>query len=775
MKLKKFWPYLLILVVVLIFFYPVWLKGQIPLPGDFIVGTYYPWLDYKFPGFPAGVPVKNPITTDVVSFIYPMQMYAVDLIKQGIIPLWNPLILSGTPLLANFQSAPFSPTNFLYFILPQLQAWSIQIMAQPLLAAFFLYLLLRYLGRSKLASIAGGIFYAFAGFNTIWLEWNGHALVAAFFPLIFLLTLKWLDSKRMVYGVLLSVAIALQIFSGYPQIILYEFLALILLIIIFRKSSMLSKSTLSLGIFIILGITLSAIQIIPGLELLQESQRTVEDVVNVSAFLPWQYLITFLAPDYFGNHVTRNFWGEGDYTLVSGFSGVVAIILAGLGCLIWWKEKQVKFALSLVGLSLLIALPNPLTFVLKESGLLGLQAASAHRALVLSNLGVAILTAFGVDGITSGKLKLREVIRATYLPIVLLGGFAVGTFIAWRLSDLSNLEVALRNLVLPLMFFSFSMMILFGGLIFKKYQRFAVILLIVLATSELFRFGWKFTSFSPREFVYPKTPVIDFLSSQPQPFRVVAEDVIPINMMMSYKQDTVEGYDAVYPVTYAKYLATLNSGQTDTTPQGRYGSVSNFDSPLFDLANAKYILALKRDKNGKPSTDGMLPDKFLNPNFKKVFEENKVVVLENVSAQPRAFFVTLWQTASGAETLSTLLDKNFPTDKKIILDEEFNQFPQSVTNKAEIKDKGNGEIEVKTDMPGLLFLSENYFPGWKASVDGKETKILRANYTFRAIPMGSGEHRVKIYYQPKSFQLGLIISLLSMGFLGMMIVIKKKI
>src|SRR3989344_6863711 len=154
-RLLNFWPFLAIIISVLIFFYPVWLKGFVPLPGDFIVGVYYPWLDYIWGGYGAGVPVKNPITADVVSFIYPMQMYSVELSKHGIVALWNPFIFMGTPLLANFQSAQFSPTNFLYFIFPQLTAWSLQIMFQPFLAATFLYFLLRQFSLSKLASVAG--------------------------------------------------------------------------------------------------------------------------------------------------------------------------------------------------------------------------------------------------------------------------------------------------------------------------------------------------------------------------------------------------------------------------------------------------------------------------------------------------------------------------------------------------------------------------------------------------------------------------------------------
>ena len=232
--LQRFWPLVTILIVVAIFFYPVWLKGQVPVPGDMIVGVYFPWLDYNW-GYPTGVPVKNPITSDVVSFTFPMQMLAIDLIKQGYPPLWNPLILTGTPLLANFQSAPFSPTNIFYFLFNKLDAWSLQIMFQFFLAAVFLFLLLREFGRSKIASVAGALFFAFAGFMLIWLEWNGHTLTAAFFPLIILLTLKWLKTGNIMWGSLFSLSLALQIFSGYPQIILYQFLSLPLLLFFFDK------------------------------------------------------------------------------------------------------------------------------------------------------------------------------------------------------------------------------------------------------------------------------------------------------------------------------------------------------------------------------------------------------------------------------------------------------------------------------------------------------------------------------------------------------------
>jgi uncharacterized membrane protein YfhO len=70
-------------------------------------------------------------------------------------------------------------------------------------------------------------------------------------------------------------------------------------------------------------------------------------------------------------------------------------------------------------------------------------------------------------------------------------------------------------------------------------------------------------------------------------------------------------------------------------------------------------------------------------------------------------------------------------------------------------------LEVDTPDAALLFMSETYYPGWKAYVDGREEEILRANYVFRAIPVGPGSHRIEVVYDPLSFKVGLAVSLLT--------------
>lgn len=782
--LLNFWPFLAILVAVLIFFYPVWLKDLVPIPADFIVGVYYPWLDYVWGGFSTGVPVKNPITADVVSFIYPMQMYSVELLKKGIVALWNPFIFTGTPLLANFQSAQFSPTNFLYFLFPQLTAWSLQIMLQPFLAALFLYLLLRQFDLSRLAAVAGGLFFAFAGFITIWMQWNGHSLVAAFFPLIFYLSLKWFQSSRLVWGILISLSLALQFFSGYPQIILYEFLSIGLMILIFEPFFLRNKlktsliKILGLAFFVTIGIGLASVQNLPAFELLSYSSRSVETIDNAWAFFPWQAIITFLAPDYFGNHATGNYWGPADYTLTTSYSGVVVIVLAILGLLAYFKiNKGAKFGLILILTSLAIALPNPLSIVVKESGLLGLQAASAHRALILSNLGFAILAAFGVNAVLLGRLDFIQILRSTYIPCILLVGTIVGTFFTtvWLKKEVYfsqpsiqdsvvNLQVGLRNLVLPILFLILTIVILSLCLKIKKLKKILLTFLISLAVFELFRFGWKFTPFSYKEMVYPNTPVIDFLQNQQKPFRVAAEDVIPINLLMDYKIDTIEGYDAVYPLSIAQYLATLNSGQPDATPQGRYGSVSNVDSPLLDIVNTRFILALKRDEKGRPDRNGTLPEKYQKQFLRQVFEDRTVVVLENTRFLPRAKMFYQWEVVNDKSSTLGKLVNNYPVQDKVILEEapgiDISQVKGSVKNVTILDNRKL--VQVDTDGQGLLFISDINFPGWKVFINGKQEKIITANYNLMAVPIKHpGVHTIEFKYEPDSFEIGKMLSLVS--------------
>jgi len=791
--LNRYWPIFVALLVVFLFFWKFFILKLIPLPGDFIVGVYYPWLDYKW-GYVVGVPVKNPITTDVVSLIFPEQMLSIDLMKSGQWPLWNPYILAGTPLFANLQTASFSPTNFLYFVFGKLNAWSFQIMLQHFLSIVFAFVLLRKWKVSKIGSLFGGIAFAFTGFNMIFSQWNGHTLTSAFIPLIIFFQYKLLKFKKPLYGIGFSICLFLQLLSGYPQTCLYTAIAgllLYLVLLVKKEVRFLSKATFLLIVFSLFAASLSAIQLFPSIELWSLSQRSYELTSYVDAFLPWKKLITFIAPDYFGNHSTANYWGPQDYTSNTAYLGVVVFVFALFSIKKLKKNTAVLYLWLLVTLSLILSFPTPIAVFFWKYNILGMQSSSAHRATILFTFSASMLAGYGLDSFAKIKnSKLLKYLLPSFLLLTSFGLYALlmNFLSAWRPNDFQAIIkgipaylVALRNIVLPFVFFFILLLVFIFVEKGKLKKSFAVMIVIILAVLELFRFGWKFTPFSPRRFVYPTTPVIEFLMSQEKPNRVTGNWVIPVNIRTPYELETLEGYETIHPLRMSQFIAALDSGRSGTTPIGRFGNINNDTSHLLDLVNTKYYLTHKYDKDNNPKPDGSISSRFDIDRFKLAFEDKSVAVMESVSSLPRAFMVYDWEVVSDdEEILDRMLNPNFSFADKIILEEDVIEIEKAVDKPIfdkivfdEIKEQ-EIQIEVELEKDGLMFVSDAHFPGWKAYIDGVQTKIYRANFAFRAVPVKKGKHLVSFLYDPLSFRIGVGVSIATMLFLVGYILYEQK-
>lgn len=748
----KYWPFLIALLLPFIFFWKYFFLSLYPFPGDFVTGVYYPWLDYKW-GFPAGVPVKNPILADIPSYIYPMQVLAANLLKKGQLPLWNPHILGGLPLLANFQSAAFSPTLFLYFLFDDINAWSLQVFFQHVLVIAFTYLFIREIGISKLASVFGSVFFAFCGYSLIWSQWNGHTLAVSFIPLLLFFEYRWFRGGGVANLGGGAIAFLLQVVSGYPQSILYTGIVSLVLWIFVSKGRCFWKRSFAWGAFMLLGFGLSAFQLLPGIELFYHSQWTYETHPFEWAFLPWSKIITFIAPDYFGNHSTGNYWGPQDYTSNTGYVGIVVFVLATSSFFnkAFYKQRMYLFSFTILVLSLVLSFATPLSIFLWKKGVFGMSAASAHRALVVSNFGFCLCASYAIDYYRKNLHYLSWGFVSTF---ALLFGFVLGSIYLYYHFDDFHFRIALRNLVLPF----FIYFIFFVGYnLFRRHKSAVLILIFFLGVFELFRFGWKFTSFSKRELIYPDTPVITFLKEQDKPFRMLAVDTMPVNFQMAYGFETIGGYETMRPMFMSKLIAFINSENLKASPASRYGIIDNETSRILDLVNTKYFLVLKEN--------GEIPVKFMGNRFESVFEDRSTAILENKDSLPRAFMVYDWEVVEDGNVLTGLLQQDFRDkiylDKKVYLNLAKFSTRQSVSYL--YYDYQRSILDVDTGSAGILFISDSYYPGWKAYVDGVETEIIRANYAFRAIPIEHGRHTVEFVYKPQSFFLGVWVSFLSAG------------
>ena len=130
-------------------------------------------------------------------------------------------------------------------------------------------------------------------------------------------------------------------------------------------------------------------------------------------------------------------------------------------------------------------------------------------------------------------------------------------------------------------------------------------------------------------------------------------------------------------------------------------------------------------------------------------------------ALPRAFLVGDYEVRDDKqEIINRLLSDDFHPENQVTLEGKINEKISSGSGQVEISKytPNNVEIEVNHDQPQLLILSDNYYPGWAAKVDGQKTKIYRVDYTFRAVFVPDGRHLVEFVYDPAFFKTGLVLS-----------------
>ncbi len=756
-KLLSLWPFYFILGVWIVLFFPFFSKGLIPMPADIITGVYYPWLDYKW-GFSTGVPVKNPLLSDIPSLLYPWRSFVIDQLKNGQWPLWNPYYFAGMPLLANFQSAVFSYVNIFFVFFSKPIAWSLGVMTSSLLTMLIMYIFLRHKNLSKTSSTLGGVIFAFSGFEIAWMEYNVHGHTALFLPLFLLSIDKILNDNSKIWLLLLPIFVAFQIFAGYVPIVIYSYLICFFYTIYFylipgiKEKNILFKRYLLLLTFFILGLFLSSIQILPGIELVANSIRKVDTLVSASnaSYLPLKNLVTFLAPDFFGNPATGNYFGNAFYDNFYLFIGTGTLILI-IFSLFHLKDKIIIFWCSIFLISLILIFKNPIGQFLER--ILFLSGGVSARALFISDFSLAILSALGFEKLVLSRSKLK-IFLSIFIVLII---FFLCTVYSFSISEKFRL-VSQRNLVIPLIFLILCASTLLIGIKHKK----ANFLILFLITVQLIYSAKKYLPFSKEKLLFPSTPVIEFLQSRKNeegPFRVELGEVVPQNFMMPYGIETISGYDALMPKEVSKLLSTVETGKIQQTVSRVY-LLRNFNSPILPLLNIKYVFAKKIDEKGYYSPQGKVPDIFTKYPFKLIFEDKTVQLYERTDFLQRANFIKSEKFPDKSTDVVTMIQS------------------QKIKNDAKIKWISYGankkSFSVETDVEGYVFLSDSYFPGWQVRINNKNSDILN-KFSMQSIFVPSGKNIVSLEYRPNSFKLGKTITQFSfVGWLLSLLIFSKR-
>ena len=804
-------------LVTVLFFLPVFTNRTVPIPLNLLVSYYSPW---RYDGYKEA---NKAIGFDNVRQMLPYKQFTKESVSFGHMPLWNPSIFAGNPHIASLQPAFFYPgTILLDLLLPLIDSWTIMVLIQPIIAGLLTYLFLRELKLSVQASLIGAMSFAFCGWMITW--WEEFLIVVhsiIWLPLALLGSLHIWNGRTRRGTLYLILALTLSVFAGFTQSTLYLGMTTIAWNTFLwwdgRKkisnkvpiqSAILHHPMRFVLLSVVITILLTSVQWIPTWEAYVLSPRARDDASYIFSvhLLPVTHLITLFAPDFWGNPGTYNAFGNtGFYHERIVYLGIVPLFLA-LMALIHDRNKHALFwkYFTLITFSMVFALPTGwLWYWLRVPFLSAMQPT---RIMMIASFGWSVLAAYGFEKYSkTGDKKL------VYMPmiIILLLAFAAWGWLGWthiiaphcpHWSDATllfcpNIDsasipklpelrmVTFRNLILPS---AGVFVLLLIALSFYKHRTALFIALVLLHMVSMGYFARKYLYFSERSNMYPVTPVLRAIQDRIGNDRVwsYGNASMENNILSYFAIPTPEGYAPFFPRAYGELIGAIERrGAIDTTIARSDVTLKHADEVetmtdnpfrlrMMSLLAVKYIM---ETKNGENKDRRTTEERFPSDVFTISWENENWRLWEYKNALPRAFLVNNAVVAtSTAQYTDILFNPNTSLAGTIVLDEKPDITLHSnsllIPNKnAVIRSYEPNTVIIDTyhDSPAMLFLSDSYYPGWKAYVDKKETKIYRADYAFRAVGIPAGNHTVEFRYEPESWKWGLLLSgvgLMTLGF-----------
>ena len=777
--MKKIIPFAIIVLIPFIFSWQFFIKGLLPIPADTIIGLYHPFRDLYAKDYPRGIPFKNFLITDPVRQQYPWKELAISIEKKWELPLWNPYSFSGYPLLANFQSAAFYPLNILFFILPFYLSWSFFILLVPLLAGIFLYLYLQSLGLNKWASVLGSISFSFSGFFVSWLEWGNVLHTALWLPLILLSIDKILsyfkefeilniknkkakispqmrdpaeaghikNKKLILWSFIFLLSLISSFFAGHLQVFFYvSIFSIVYFLARWIQHGKIFNILFVFLIFTILFLILTLVQWLPTLQFIFLSGRNLDQIPwqNPGWFIPWQNLIQFIAPDFFGNPTTLNYWGVFNYGEFIGYVGIIPLIFS-LYALFLRRDKKTFLFGSLFFISLIFSLPTIFAKIPFFFNIPLLNTSAPTRLLFVTDFSLAVLSALGLDYFLKTKNKKEIIYPVLSLMIIFLG---IWIFILLGNKNLKliteeNLSVSKNNFILPSVLLIVSSILIFLFVFIKKipsyFRLFFITFILIITIFDLLRFSWKYDSFTKKEYLFPDTQIISFLKKNIGLSRFMTADsrILPPNFSILYKLQSVDGYDPLYLRRYGELIAALERGEPNISPPFGFNRIitpHNYESKIIDLLGVKYVLSLSDITSDK---------------LTKVFQEGETRLYENKNALPRVFFIDQIKVVKNKnEAIQEMFKKDFNPRNTAIVEPSagvnINPPLGWTSGEADIVEYSANRIVIKTENKGegFLVLTDSYYPTWHAAIDGLDTKIYTTDFNFRGVVIPQGKHRV---------------------------------
>ena len=772
------------------------------------------------------VPGNFAYGTDTVAASYPMQeMGMSEIFKNHSVPLWNPYLFSGMPLLASFSFHVFYPGSWIYFFIsPKFATGYLYIIHFILMGCFF-FAFARHLGLSRRASFVGGLLFMFNG-HLVTLVYPGHGgkiYTMTWLPLALLFLDRALDRESFFNMTVVGLLVGMMFYGGHIQILFYCGIVLFLFLLMRlaegarkRGYKWALKGAAGFVYAFGLGTLLYAAVLLPAFQYKHYTERGQGGTMTAAS--SYEFATSFSEPpedllytvmhdpfgwgkDYGPNVPTTDgifYRGRIGLRLSLDYFGVLGAVLALIGVL-FKRNRYTWFFFGMGALTGFLALGgfNPFYRFIWQYVPGFSTFRIPYAIMILMPICGSVLAAFGMQYLLDYSAKGKPRAKIDGLLYFIMGGTAVlalvfATAFYWK-SDLGGAADRLLNHewirqmlwgqfddVQERLSYFVENMFMFCGvlavslvllLVYWKgwlNGKYLVLMVAVIVLADLWPVDWKMIKIIPasnlEDVFYKETPQIKTLEADKDgPFRVFAPGIN--NELLVRGIQSLTGYHPV-PLTY--YMKTLES--------------VNFGNPILDLLNTKYLLLPK-----EPGYDfAAIPDAAARKMMMEKYE-----VLDNTDCYfykrkkplPRAWLVNrLLKVDDVDQALDAISDPRFPPFAAAAVSDNlpvaFSMDPNADLSgqKVQVTKYLPDEVDMDVDAPANSFLvaSEVWYPGWKAYIDGKKTDVYRADYVLRGVPVLKGRHRLVFRFSPWTYNIGAVVSLLTLAYLISVIFINRR-
>lgn len=724
---------------------------------------------------------------------YAFRHFAAESLREsGSFPLWNPYLFGGMPYVAGMHGDIFYPTFLLRMILPTDVAMTWGFIIHEFLAGLFTYLFLRRIGVGFAGGIVGGLAYMLSGQIASYASpgHDGKLFVSTLLPLFLLVLHAGLrDSRRWAWGAI-AIVVGLGVLSPHPQLLQYMLLCggFYALYLTFTKpevgaverSVALRRLGYSLAA-IALGGLIGAIQYLPVMEYVPWSPRAGgtgwEHATSYSMPVE-ELLVNSWLPQFTG--ILEHYWGRNGIHFHSEYLGVVVLFLAGLGLMRGSapSRSQQWFWAGVFIVSALWALGGFTPFYHIVYAIVpGTKFFRAPSTIYyVTSFAVAVFAAFGTQRITRGDVSVRYAGGwAAFAVLVVLAG-VTGAFTSLGLTvalpgreegvfaNASEVMAGAWRSAAFIVAIAALALAAAKGRIRGHAMLAAVAVLLTVDLWSVERHYWKFLPGA--DVVFADNAITDYLNEQPEPGRVLPIGLSPTTVRGPYLgfRGAYDGLMAHEIRQFIGYHGNELGRFQDVLNGGQAGS-GLVNPNVWALYNVRYFLTdvAEEPLDGALHVAGPAEDHL----------GNELHLYRMPGDNPAAWVAPAIVTASDDAVLNTVLDPRFDvhsvalmTDSATVESVELSVAPASLDMQATVSVYEPGRIDVQLSEPApegsALVVSENYYPGWKAEVDGSEADVWRTDYTLIGVPLQAGAQTVSLRFESAPYERGKLITLLAM-------------